>query len=571
MITRVQLRYFKRFEEETFDLSDHVILAGPNNSGKTTLLQAIVAWNLALERWQEKRGPESGSMARQRTGVPLARKDFTALPLREIDLLWTDRQTALKEKELEGGQKAGQPRVLTITLEGKRPDGDWRLGFEFRRQSTELVYVKPISEHLGHFSNAAEDVRVVHVPPFSGIGSEETRYDRPYQDLLVGQGKAGDILRNLLYEVFNQGDKGPWTELRDQIEQIFGYRLLEPQYEGMPYILCEYLRGVPKGKGRDGLPQLDIASAGSGFHQVLLLLGFFYARPSSVLLLDEPDAHLHIILQKQIYDMLRRIASKRKCQLIIATHAEVLIDTTSPEQILSFYEKPHRLVSDIDREQVREALKHLTATDILLVERAGGVLYLEDDTDFELLKAWANVLKHPIARWFNDRPFWHNNHGRNPREAKGHFFALQAVRRNIRSVLLLDGDNRDLPDHELRADGLAVLRWQRYEVESYLLHPQVLRRYVEKSGGHLFADRADAFLRDQLPPAVYRDPLTQHDYLRTTPASKTLLPGFFEAAQLPISKREYYLVAETMTRDEIPDEVSEMLGVLAKTIGVDDH
>jgi hypothetical protein len=443
------------------------------------------------------------------------------------------------------------------------------LGFEFRRQSTELVYVKPISEHLDHLPGAAEDVRVVHVPPFSGIGSEETRYDPAYQDLLVGQGKGGDILRNLLLEVAAQKDKQTWEDLCAQIEEIFRYRLLKPQYEGMPYILCEYLRGIPKGKGRDGLPQLDIASAGSGFHQVLLLLGFFYARPSSVLLLDEPDAHLHIILQKQIYDMLRRIASIRKCQLIIATHAGVLIDTTSPEQILSFYERPHRLISDIDREQVREALKHLTATDILLAERAGGVLYLEDDTDFELLKAWANVLKHPIARWFNDRPFWHSNHGRNPREAKGHFFALQAIRRNIRSVLLLDGDNRDLPDHELRADGLAVLRWQRYEVESYLINPQVLRRYVEKLGGHLFADRADAFLRDQLPPAVYRDPLTHHEYLRTAPASKTLIPGYFKTAQLPITKSEYYLVAETMTPDELPKEVSEKLDALAKTIGVD--
>ncbi len=568
MITRVQLRYFKQFEEQSFDLSDHVILAGPNNSGKTTLLQAIVAWNLALQRWKEKRGPESGSTAKQRTGVPLARKDFTALPLREMDLLWTDCQTALKLKDLEGEQKAGKPRVLTITLDGRRPDGDWSLGFEFSRQSTELVYVKPISEHLAHIPSAAEDVHVVHVPPFSGIGSEETRYDAAYQDLLVGQGKGGDILRNLLLEVYKQADKEPWQDLCRHIEQIFGYRLLPPKYEGMPFILCEYLRGIPGGKGKDGLPQLDIASAGSGFHQVLLLLGFFYARPSTVLLLDEPDAHLHIILQKQIYDMLRRIASERRCQLIIATHAEVLIDTTSPEQILSFYEKPHRLMSKDDRNEVREALKRLTASDLLLTERARGVLYLEDDTDFELLKAWANVLKHPVAQWFNERPFWHNNHGRNPAEARGHFFALRAIRRDVRGALLLDGDNRELPDHEIKADGLEVLRWERYEVESYLIHPQVLRRYVERFGGHLFADRADAYLRDQLPPAVYRDPLAHHDYLRTTPASKTLLPGFFEAAQLPISKSEYYLVAERMVHDEIPPEVVTMLNDIAHSLGV---
>lgn len=42
-ISKVVLRNFKRFEEETFRLDGNVILTGPNNSGKTTLLQAIAS------------------------------------------------------------------------------------------------------------------------------------------------------------------------------------------------------------------------------------------------------------------------------------------------------------------------------------------------------------------------------------------------------------------------------------------------------------------------------------------------------------------------------------------------
>ncbi len=41
MIRRVTLQYFKRFHEESFDLADVIVLAGPNNSGKSTLLQAL--------------------------------------------------------------------------------------------------------------------------------------------------------------------------------------------------------------------------------------------------------------------------------------------------------------------------------------------------------------------------------------------------------------------------------------------------------------------------------------------------------------------------------------------------
>jgi len=386
----------------------------------------------------------------------------------------------------------------------------------------------------------------------------------------VGQGKPGDIVRNLLLEVYQQPDKTNWESLSREIEEIFGYRLLAPQYEGRPYILAEYLPGVPRKKGRDGLPALDISSAGSGFLQVLLLLGFFYARPASVLLLDEPDAHLHVILQKQVYDRLRRVAADRKCQLIVATHSEVLVDGTSPEMILSFYRKPHRLLSDVEREQVREPLRRLTATEILLAEQSPGVLYVEGETDFNLLRAWARVLGHrTYDKFFKDAPFWHSNQGRHPREARAHFFALRAVKPGMKGVLLLDGDNRNLPDHEVLTEGLSVARWARYEAESYLIHPSALQRFAAKvSPGDLFASKGLQFLRDELPGAVLRDPLGDHDYLNRTPASKTLLPGFLKAAQATVPRKDYYLIAEQMNQDEIAAEVQQKLDAIADAFGL---
>ncbi|MDP2935520.1 MAG: AAA family ATPase, partial [Dehalococcoidia bacterium] len=309
MIKRVSLQYFKRFSRQEFELYEHVVLAGPNNSGKSTLLQAISVWNLALQRWLAERGPESGSTAKKRTGVAITRKDFTAIPLRELSLLWTDGITALRQDEVQPAQKPGYPRFLTITLQTQ----GWDLAFEFFYQSSELLYVKPSGQHMNNLAKAADSFKVVHVPAFSGIGAEETRYDRPYQDLLIGQGKPGDILRNLLLEVHQQDNKSNWAELTRQVEDIFGYKLQHPLYEGRPYILCEYLQPESSGE-KTRWTKLDVASAGSGFHQVLLLLGFFYARPATILLLDEPDAHLHVILQKEIYDLLRRIAAKRECQ-----------------------------------------------------------------------------------------------------------------------------------------------------------------------------------------------------------------------------------------------------------------
>ena len=47
MIERVTIRGFKKFQEVTFNLPGHIVIAGPNNTGKSTVLQAIAAWDLA--------------------------------------------------------------------------------------------------------------------------------------------------------------------------------------------------------------------------------------------------------------------------------------------------------------------------------------------------------------------------------------------------------------------------------------------------------------------------------------------------------------------------------------------
>jgi hypothetical protein len=216
-------------------------------------------------------------------------------------------------------------------------------------------------------------------------------------------------------------------------------------------------------------------------------------------------------------------------------------------------------VADTERDQVREALRRLPATDLLLAEQARAVLYVEGDTDFDLLKAFARALEHPTYRWFSERPFWHSNQGRRPHEARGHFFALRALQRTMKGVLLLDGDNRGLPEHEVAAEDLIVLRWRRYEVESYLLHPVALDRFARERSLPLLAERAVAYLHDQLPPAFFREPLVDHDVLIGTPASKTLLPELFRRAQIDITKQDYYLSAEQMTPGEIPLEVREKL------------
>ena len=44
MLTKLILKNFKRFEDAEIPLDQTVVFVGPNNSGKTTALQALALW-----------------------------------------------------------------------------------------------------------------------------------------------------------------------------------------------------------------------------------------------------------------------------------------------------------------------------------------------------------------------------------------------------------------------------------------------------------------------------------------------------------------------------------------------
>jgi energy-coupling factor transporter ATP-binding protein EcfA2 len=550
MITEVVVKRFKLFEEEKFELDDVVLLVGPNNSGKTTLLQAIATWYLGLQRWQQERGEKP--RAKKRTGVPITRKEFTVLPLREMNLLWTERQTGARGKDV-----AGIPALIEIVVKGKKGDEPWEWSMEFQYANPEMVYVRPLKAKAGaepmSIPEGVKDLQIVHIPPFSGIVAEEPRHDVGYQNLLIGQGRPGETIRNLLEEISAKDEH--WDELVQQMKELFAITLKSPVYApGQPFIVCEYV----KERGRP----LDIANIGSGSLQVLMLLAFFYARPATILLLDEPDAHLHIILQNEVYDLLRKAAYRRDCQLIIATHSEVLLDSTDPSRVIAMLgAKVKRLIKPVDRDQLREALKRLRNVELMLGDEIKAVLYVEGESDERILREWAKILKHP-AQKFLDHPFIHYLGGRSLKEAKDHFFALRAAFPGMRALCIIDGDNQEQPDQEMITGGLKVLRWRRYEIENYLLIPDAIKRFAGPLP--LFESGIEEEFWKQIPKGT--DLFGDHVSLVRIKASREFLVPLLESIGKPIPPRDLYLIAAKMKPEEIHPEVKEKLDTIAELL-----
>ena len=79
MLTKLTIRNFKRFGEVEIELGNPVVFIGPNNSGKTSAMQALALWDVGLKRWNEKRLGKS--TPEKRPGVTVNCRDLVAVPV----------------------------------------------------------------------------------------------------------------------------------------------------------------------------------------------------------------------------------------------------------------------------------------------------------------------------------------------------------------------------------------------------------------------------------------------------------------------------------------------------------
>ena len=137
-------------------------------------------------------------------------------------------------------------RFIHIVAEGGTSEAPSTCGLEFQYANPELIYVRPLEAKQRSKSDIREfpaqeapDIKVLHVPALSGIERDEPRRGRGMPDLLVGQGRPGEILRNLLWEI-TERSKQNWEELERIVRDLFGIQLNNPSYSPAgSYIICE--------------------------------------------------------------------------------------------------------------------------------------------------------------------------------------------------------------------------------------------------------------------------------------------------------------------------------------------
>lgn len=468
----LEIENFKRFgHKQRIELDHPAVLIGPNNCGKTSAIQALALWSQALQTWYDMR---KDSTAKERTAAPLNRLSIVAVPVQRIRFFWHNTVVRADREDI----------TLTLTVGVEFKGKVHSVPMRFRNRGDEVVYCTPGESVLGNpelLAHAAS-IRVELLYPMSGLETEEAILQPGRIDVLLGQGQTAQVLRNLCLMVA-KNTPDDWHRVVALMQRLFNVSLDTPQETTRGAIEMRYTQpGVREA--------LDLSSSGRGFQQMLLIFAYLYAHKRSVLLVDEPDAHLEILRQKQVYVLLRDIAAENHSQVVMVTHSEVILDEALDNNLTLLIDgKADDLARKTD---IRNSLKHFGADHYIKARERGYVLYVEGGTDVDMLRALAERLEHPVAKVWDERInsfYVQNNYpdksleselerveggfGITPRD---HFNGLCKLLPHLKGLAILDNDGRDRKGGVEGA--LHLSYWKRYEAENYFVTPDVLRRYA---------------------------------------------------------------------------------------------
>ncbi|HNO80622.1 MAG TPA: AAA family ATPase [Phycisphaerae bacterium] len=539
MIIQVRLQRFKRFKKEVIDLEPFgiTLIAGGNNSGKSSLLHALAVWEFCKTAIEMERGVGAFLTESHAQGLGLGDDEFSPVAIPSLKHLWTNLRP---QKQSDQGDVDGYTLKIRVDWDSDGADEKNHLEFGLAL-SNDRLFVRVTSSAV---TKSTVIPVVAYLPPFAGITDKEEKVSPAIRRRRIGEGLAGAVLRNLLLEMWQANDAkreqlrgtktkigeadlrklrmtDPWELLQQTLRTRFQSELIVDPFreEYHSYIRIELVKGTVDGfklKRHPNFNKRDLMVEGSGFLQWLSVYALATSPQFDVLVLDEPDAHLHPTLQVELMDSLAELASLKHKQVLVATHSVELLrrwDASKIMEVRSVAPHTRYLQHDFQKVGLLEGLGSDYGRNLDPIRRSGRVLFVEGTSDKDILEAIAQTLK---RNSLGDWPIWVSSKGHKERR---HLF--QALLEDFPSLVAVSLRDRDLASSAsvgidltdlsgFSEGGFTSLKWRRRNIETYLLHPTAIARVLGQSEEEVHSALAsnfslaigDRFLESDAPEAV---------------------------------------------------------------------
>ncbi len=314
-LNSITVRNFKAIKEVMIPLSHVTILVGPNGCGKSSALQAIHWAARAASYVLPKNTKEMISFERldyipssdalKTLHMGELKSDSTSTP---VEVVFAHRsvdddavQTAVR---LRAARNRGG---ITAYMDGGTAVTPYKQRFQFI---------------------------TTYIPGLAGLSERETILAQPTLRRQAASGDAGGVLRNILLNLKSRrvsenddlGGRARMGKLNELINQVHpGVSINVSFDESEDYHISASI--LTDGLGGQERP---LETAATGVLQVVQIFAYLILFEPKVMLIDEPDAHLHPDRQERLIEALERAAGDFDTQIILSTHSPHIVRAASP-------------------------------------------------------------------------------------------------------------------------------------------------------------------------------------------------------------------------------------------------
>lgn len=376
IIKLIELKNFKGFEDIQIPLNEKInIIIGENNTGKSSIFEAILLWKKCFESIIRPNKTDFYKNDNVKRYLPFNELRFIRL-MNDVDLFFSS------------------PNIAKISLTIIYKDNEYKLGFEISKpQSIRNSYLRFQTLNYREFTNFAtalkadrikltDTIFVYQAKPVANILEKEPFMNRGQILQKISLGKSGEVLRN---KIIQRDDSGI-NKIAEQISSVLGHTVKIKYNNRDRKDIDEYIDLQIEIDNKS----LDIHLQGSGLLQVAEIFStieFLSNTSINLLLIDEPDSHIHVKSQKSLLKEIKKI---NNVQSFIISHNDNFVSDTNNGELfyLSQQAKDSHILNALELSNYDLVKKELGGIIVALdkLNSTKSICFTEGDDDIEYIQ-----------------------------------------------------------------------------------------------------------------------------------------------------------------------------------------
>jgi len=332
-ISHFKIVNFRRFQNIEIDFNQTIsIITGVNNAGKTTVLQALSLWHECFTTLIRKAGTTRANYKKNDYILGNTLEKYFSFN-RINSVLSPNFEDIFYQRDVKNKIQLG----ATITNQDSHQEIEisFQIGASGQNYVIELINFRDFDfdKFNSFFTKFPSPFGFFYTSPSAVIQQREKFVTPPQVIESIINRDSASVIRNRLYILYRASNSSLWSEFLEKLSFIL--------YNNQRQIIISTSRDIQKHstvvftfKHNEGDIKKDISLLGSGTIQIIEILLNYYnlgTKDLNLIILDEPDSHIHREIQSRLLQALTSFPSGN--QIFLTTHSEALIRSADPSQL----------------------------------------------------------------------------------------------------------------------------------------------------------------------------------------------------------------------------------------------